>query len=151
MSQTLTFAIPIRAVPGSNRKKVGKHGNIYDANKGKAGQLATVRLFAAKAVKEAGWKLTSGPIWMSVDFILTRPDDHFGTGRNAGKLKPSAPRWPTARNSDRTNLLKSIEDALTGIVWHDDSQVVDGPPRKIYGSNDEIRITVRELDNTLEI
>lgn len=150
MTQRLTLEIPIQAVPSSNSKKVGKHGQIYDAHRGKAGQLATIRLFVAQAVKEQGWKRTSEPVWMSLEFVLTRPKEHFGTGRNEGKLKPSAPKWCTARNSDRTNLLKPVEDALTGIVWDDDSQVVDGPLRKSYGETGLIRISVCELENTLE-
>jgi Holliday junction resolvase RusA-like endonuclease len=150
MTQRLTLEIPIRAIPSSNSKRISKSGRIYDAQKGKAGQIATIRLFVAQSVKDQGWKLTGEPVWMSLEFVMTRPDGHFGTGKNAGKLKPSAPRWPTAKNGDRTNLLKAVEDALTGIVWHDDAQVVDGPIRKSYGETDVIRISICELDNTLE-
>ena len=150
MSQQLTIEIPIRAIPSSNSKKVGKQGQIYDAHKGKAGQLATIRLFAAQAAKDQGWKRTAEPVWMSLEFVMPRPKEHFGTGRNAGKLKSSAPRWCTTKNSDRTNLLKAVEDALTGIVWDDDSQVVDGPLRKSYGETGLIRISICELENTLE-
>lgn len=150
MNQTLTLEIPIRAIPSSNSKKVGKQGHIYDAQNGKAGQLATIRLFVSQAAKEHGWKRTSEPVWMSLEFVMTRPGDHFGTGRNAGKVKPSAPKWPTAKNGDRTNLLKAVEDALTGIVWDDDSQVVSGPIDKMYGDSDLIRITITELHNRLE-
>lgn len=37
-----------------------------------------------------------------------------------------------AKRPDRGNLLKFYEDCLTGIVWVDDSQVVDGAVRKIF-------------------
>lgn len=152
MSQTLTIDIGAKAVPASNKKGYNpKTGGFYDAHKGKAAQVATIRLFAQQAAKEQGWKLTDGPIWMSLHFVFTRPAGHYGSGKNAEKLKPSAPRWPKSRAiGDRTNLLKSVEDALTGIVWHDDSQVVDGPIRVSYGPAPLISIAVCELDNTLE-
>ena len=152
MSQTLTIEISARAIPASNKKGFNsKTGQFFDAHKGKAAQVAMIRLFAHKAAADQGWEITDGPVWMALHFVFTRPAGHFGTGRNAGKLKPSAPRWPTSRAiGDRTNLLKSVEDALTGIVWHDDSQVVDGPIRVSYGPAPLISIAICELDNTLE-
>lgn len=151
MIQRLTIEIPTKALATSNQKGANPEtGAIFDKHKGKAGYVATVQIFAQQAAKEQGWKITREPVWVSFEFVFARPKGHFGSGRNAGKLKPSAPRWPTAKKDDRTNCLKSTEDALTGIVWHDDSQVVDGPSRKSYGETDMIRISVCELDNTLE-
>ncbi len=156
MSQTLTIDIQAHAIPASNTKraiinKKTKKPIVVDMAKGKAQQVAMIKLFAQQAATDQGWKLTDGPIWMSLHFVFTRPKDHFGTGKNAEKLKPSAPRWPTSKAiGDRTNLLKSVEDALTGIVWKDDSQVVDGPIRVSYGPAPLISIAICELDNTLE-
>ncbi|MBI1324395.1 RusA family crossover junction endodeoxyribonuclease [bacterium] len=147
MNQTLAFEIPAKALATSNRKAIGRNGKMFDAHKGKAAYVATIRLFASRAVTEQGWKITERPVWLSLEFGFVRPKGHFGTGRNAGVLKESAPRWPTTRNGDRTNCLKSTEDALTGIVWSDDSQVVDGPVRKVYADSEFIRVVVRELEN----
>lgn len=33
--------------------------------------------------------------------------------------------WPTKRNHDIDNGLKSLLDAMTGILWEDDSQIVE--------------------------
>ena len=35
--------------------------------------------------------MLDGPVSVTVDFYLPRPKSHYGTGRNAGALKPSAP------------------------------------------------------------
>ena len=154
--QALEIEIQARAIPAANSKRAfinpkTKKPIIVDRAKGKSDQVATIKLFAQQAAEEQGWEITDGPIWMSLHFVFTRPAGHFGTGRNSGKLKPSAPMWPTSRAiGDRTNLLKSVEDALTGIVWHDDSQVVDGPIRVSYGPAPLISIAICELDNTLE-
>lgn len=150
--KTLTIEIQARAIPASNTKRVfinpkTRKPVIVDRAKGKSQQLATIKLFAQQAAADQGWKVTDAPIWLMIECVFVRPAGHFGTGRNSGIVKPSAPVWPTSKaNGDRTNLLKSIEDALTGVVWRDDSQVVDGPIKKSYGDCELIRIVVRELD-----
>jgi Holliday junction resolvase RusA-like endonuclease len=63
-------------------------------------------------------------VGVSVTFILDRPRGHFGTGRNAAVLKPSAPPFP-ATMPDLDKLLRAVFDGLTdGQVWRDDGQVV---------------------------
>ena len=62
---------------------------------------------------------------------------HYGTGRNAHKLKPSAPELPTSRSyGDTTKLARSTEDAISECsgypVLKDDSQVTDLICRKRY-------------------
>jgi len=58
-------------------------------------------------------------------FYLQRPKSHYGTGRNASRLKDSAPAFCT-KKPDLDNLQKAVFDALTDIqAWHDDSQVID--------------------------
>jgi Holliday junction resolvase RusA-like endonuclease len=66
-----------------------------------------------------------GPLCARMVFTFARPAGHFGTGRNAGQLKPSAPAWP-AGYPDLSKLARSTEDALTQAgVWADDSRVVE--------------------------
>lgn len=67
-------------------------------------------------------------------FHVTRPASHYGTGRNAGIVKPDAPAYPTPFGSgDLDKLERAVLDALTGVVWKDDSQVVDMSSVKRYG------------------
>lgn len=63
-----------------------------------------------------------GPVFLSVRFYLARPKHHHGVGRNAGKLKPSAPKVPTG-TPDIDKLVRAVLDALTGVAFTDDSQV----------------------------
>jgi Holliday junction resolvase RusA-like endonuclease len=63
------------------------------------------------------------PLALHLIFYLKRPLSHFGTGKNAGILKASAPRFPVGV-PDLDNLEKAVKDALKGITWHDDGQVV---------------------------
>lgn len=87
-----------------------------------------------EAWREAGHGMVRGPVRVDVTAIFARPKGHYGTGRNAERLKPSAPPWPTTRTSfDRDNLDKLVLDALTEAkAIQDDSFVVDGRVRKMY-------------------
>lgn len=67
-----------------------------------------------------------GEVLVRLDFEMPRPKHHFGTGRNAGVLKPSAPHWPTNSGGDLDKLVRAINDSLTDAgVWVDDAQVVE--------------------------
>ena len=52
---------------------------------------------------------------------------------------------PTTK-PDFDNLAK-VCDALNGVVWKDDAQIVDGSVRKRYAREPGLRIEVRELDD----
>ncbi len=86
--------------------------------------------FAAHEVM-AGKPLITGPIDAVYAFYFPRPKAHFGTGKNANKLKASAPRYHT-KKPDLGKLVRAVEDALTGVVWKDDAQVFAAEPSKWY-------------------
>lgn len=72
------------------------------------------------------WKrkaLITGPVVIKYRFMFARPKSHFGTGRNAEKLKDSAPDYH-ARIPDLDKLERLMNDALVlaGVI-KDDSQV----------------------------
>jgi crossover junction endodeoxyribonuclease RusA len=74
----------------------------------------------------------SGPIGIRVNFRMERPKHHYGTGRNADTVKPSAPEYP-ATMPDIDKLLRAVFDALTDAqVWKDDGQVVWCQTNKEY-------------------
>jgi crossover junction endodeoxyribonuclease RusA len=74
-----------------------------------------------------------GPARVSITFYMTRPRNHYGTGRNAHLVKDSAPAFPTGR-PDLDKLARAVLDALTmGGAWSDDSQVVHLNALKLYG------------------
>ena len=73
------------------------------------------------------------PLSLTVTFFLPRPHNHYGTGRNASTVKKQAPVCPTKKSGgDLDKLVRGICDALTGIIWEDDSQVVSIVARKCY-------------------
>lgn len=56
----------------------------------------------------------------------------------------SAKRPAMTTKPDGSKLLRAIEDALTGILFHDDSQVVESHVRKHYGGPPRVEIELRE-------
>jgi len=79
-------------------------------------------------------------------FYFPRPKSHYGTGKNAGKLKASAPKYHT-KVPDIDNLQKAVYDSLSvkiGIgVWKDDSQIVTGKPEKLYADGCPVGMRIR--------
>lgn len=88
-----------------------------------------------------GGPLLNGPIWLRICFYRIRPKSHYGSGRNATKLKPSAPGYPTTR-PDSLKLGRAIEDALSGVIWRDDSQVVEHEISKVWGNSERVYIAI---------
>lgn len=48
------------------------------------------------------------------------------------------------KKPDADNIIKVVADALNGLAYHDDSQIVSSNVKKIYAATDGLDITVRE-------
>jgi Holliday junction resolvase RusA-like endonuclease len=92
---------------------------------------AAVTAEAARAMN--GRELLSGPLRLRVTFWFPRPQGHYGTGKNAGTLRPSAMHFHASK-PDLDKLLRAIGDALSGTVFRDDAQIVIVRAKKVYTS-----------------
>ncbi len=102
---------------------------------------------SAKAAEEFTDGPYSGAVMVSLVFHLRRPKGHYGTGRNALKLKPSAKKRHT-QTPDIDKLTRAVLDALTDSAIIDDSQVFDLQVLKKWSGRDEPQgcwIRVREV------
>lgn len=54
-------------------------------------------------------------------------------------------RIRATKKPDSSNVLKTVEDALNGILWKDDSQLIRSAGGKVYGAEPRIIITVSDL------
>ena len=77
---------------------------------------------------ERGIKPVSGPVYINMEFVLPRPKSHY---RSNGELKADVPTFH-CNKPDADKLARCVLDALTGIAWHDDSQVHIGMAIKVY-------------------
>ncbi len=142
------------APKGSSRAFVNKRtGRAFVAPGGAKTTEAKIANWSS-AVRDAARRIVGDveappfvavPLVVEIEFRLARPAGHWGKGRNAGKLTPSAPPFPMGK-PDGDKLLRTTWDALTGIVFDDDSRIVDFPTRKRYATpgNEGATIVIRE-------
>lgn len=77
-------------------------------------------------------ELLTGPLRLRVTFVVPRPKGHFGSGRNSTRVKSSAPARPLSK-PDLLKLARAVEDGLTGVLYRDDSQIVEEVLDKWFG------------------
>lgn len=143
---SLTFYVPGTPRPGGSKRSfayMGKDGKPKAAtapdSKHVKAWMSVVQLVAHEKMRELGLGMTTNPVRVQMEFLYPRPNSHYGTGKNAYKVKPSvlaASGNAKATAPDLTKIVRSTEDALTGIVWKDDRQVVEQLNRKSWGPID---------------
>lgn len=117
----------------------GKHAGVYNP------PCDWKRTVAAEAVKHRPPKPLCGPVRVDWTMTFPRPQSHYGTGRNAGVLKASAPRHHPNR-PDRDNLDKVVLDCLSELgYWRNDTQVCSGFLLKLWGERGGAVVEVTEL------
>ena len=112
----------------------GKVAQVESSAKVKPWRMAVkyAAMDAIRTTTDHGHPMMTGPVSLEVTFRLARPKSHYGTGRNAGVLKSTAPWYPAGR-PDLDKLLRSTFDALGEAgVWADDAQVVKVRGSKVY-------------------
>lgn len=120
---------------------------VADANpkaKGWQQEVAACAIAASEHPDGSIRALLTGPVACEMTFYVARPRGHYGTGRNADQLKDSAPSFPVVK-PDALKLARGTEDAMTGIAWRDDAQVVDMQVRKRYGLPERCEVVVRSI------
>lgn len=127
------FFVPgLPATAGSKRPHLNKKtGKVYVSDDCKRGPAWRTSVEAQASIAYTG-EILREPLALSIVFYQVRPLMHYGTGKNAGVLRPTCPPYP-AKRPDATKLFRCTEDALKGIVWADDGQVVIARATKLYG------------------
>lgn len=122
--------------------RAGGKGPIATAYLPKSHPVNTWKAIVVMAARQAyqGPPL-EGPIRLSMVFVMPRTKGQTKPGKAMPRL------WHTKR-PDRDNLQKAVKDALTGVVWGDDSQVCSGPCDKVIASGDEqprCEVTIEQI------
>jgi len=89
--------------------------------------------------------LWDDPLCLTLTFIRLRPKGHYGTGRNEGVMKDWARSLLPTSKPDGLKLGRCVEDALSGIIYCDDSQIVEHHIRKIYGDKPGVEVMVSKI------
>jgi Holliday junction resolvase RusA-like endonuclease len=85
-----------------------------------------------------------GPLRVEVTFWFPLS----ASARVGVKRQVAGGEWvPHSHKPDLENCVKSLQDALTGICWVDDSQVAEGIWRKGYGATPGVEVSVWGIGN----
>ena len=129
--------------PRHRHYKRGKFTGTYDpAKEGK-------ETFLFLVLEHAPAKPLDEPLRVDINFYFPRPKAHYGTGRNAGKLKPSAPARHIVK-PDIDNLQKWVYDSMNKVFWRDDSIICECRVRKLYDDMPRTEIIISPLAWQLE-
>lgn len=113
--------------------------HVYDQPKVKAYKLAVKRL--AEQTKPGQHDPLTGPLEVKVTFYRTvqRSLSKAETDRRlTNKVKPTT-------KPDVDNYIKALLDALNGILWKDDAQIVKLEAQKRYAKKGHVEIVIDKL------
>ena len=127
MSVLLRFTVPGEPVAWQ-RTRINRSGYHFTAAKTRAAQLAiaeTARLAFGQR------PLLDGPLSLSI------------IARCGTKAKKTHGRYKTTR-PDLDNYVKTVMDALNGVIWLDDARVVQIDACKLWSETPQLTIVVSE-------
>jgi Holliday junction resolvase RusA-like endonuclease len=84
-----------------------------------------------------------GPLRLELMFVLPRPAGHRRSNGELSKAGLAMP-FPTTR-PDTGKYARAFEDALSGVLWVDDAQLVEVVLSKRYGEAFETRATITRM------
>ena len=133
-------AVPV-AQPRQRHAVVGGSVRSYMPNTHPiAAFKASVRLAASQAY--SGPPL-AGPVFVSLVFVFPRPKGMVW------KKRPMLREFKAGK-PDLDNLAKAVLDSLNGLLWIDDSQVVDLRVRKYVAAGDEAAHVEMDVEEPME-
>ena len=132
---TISFSVDGHPEPAGSKRAFVVKGRavVTDSNRKQKPWQALVSSAAQEAKPDGD--LLDGPIWLTLRFRVNRPKGHFtskGTLSASGQRNP----WPVVR-PDVLKLARGVEDALTAVIWRDDSQIVVEHLTKVYTTGPE--------------
>lgn len=123
------------------KRKDGSIGvNLTDTS-GKNGRIWRAVIQDAARQAMGDFDLMTGPLACVMVFNMPRPKKHYRTGKHAHELRKDAPYYHIVK-PDACKLQRAVEDALTGIVWRDDSQVSLVYSTKIYKELPSVTVSI---------
>lgn len=140
---SVTFFVAGRPVQkGSKRAMVHPHTGramMLDDNREKLRQWASdVKTAAAAACMAKFFQPLGDAVGVRIEFRIPRPKAHFFAG---GKLRAGAPQF-CGKRPDIDKLARATIDALSGIVFRDDSQIAVASLAKLYAERPGAEIEV---------
>lgn len=142
---SISFTVHCKPAPQGSMKGVaitrkdGSPGTIFKSDNPRThpyrNQVGWEALHARSAAGVHGvFAAADVPVAVSMTFVFKKP-----------KTAPAARNRPVVK-PDWDKLARSTTDALTGVLYVDDCQVVDGEVHKIYGEPECVHVCVRLVE-----
>lgn len=150
MSISVDFVVPGLPAPQGSKRYLGQRGGkgiTVESSKRVAPWRADIRAAAEPACRTFG--PFTGPVEVHLIFNMPRPRSHYRTGRFAHLLRDTAPTYAHKR-PDIDKLTRAVLDALKGVAWLDDAQVVRLDATKRYAQVPDLCCSVTEIEPELE-
>jgi Holliday junction resolvase RusA-like endonuclease len=132
---TIVFTIP-GVARGKQRPRATRQGRVYTPAQTKNAE-AFIRLLATQAMK--GGEPLDGPIEATFMVSVEIPKS-FSKQKHKDALEGRL--YPTSK-PDLDNIVKLLADALNGIVYKDDKQIVDMFVNKVYSEHAETVVMIK--------
>lgn len=128
-------------IPGTpvaqGRPRFSRYGHAYDP--------ATSRQYKQAVAFCARNAYSDDPLTgaISVTMRIYRPIQKAGSkklhaDKEAGRVRPTV-------KPDVDNVYKAVSDAMTGIIWHDDNQIVQVNISKFYALRPHVEVEIEEI------
>ena len=133
----ITFFVPGHAITkGSGHAMTSASGKTFVAQNN-AKRLRPWQARIAQCATDAGAEkifTERDAVQLDIDYLLKRPPSHL---KKDGTLKDSAPYYPVVRKADIDKMERSFLDALTMVLYNDDSQVCRVEHEKTYCTSEQ--------------
>lgn len=100
--------------------------------------LCALAHYSKKAKK---YTIPEGALRVSFTFVKEPPTSWSATKKHkayTGEIRPES-------KPDLSNYVKSAEDALNTILWHDDNVIVEGENKKLYGEKPYVLVEIDKV------
>ena len=155
MVEFRVYGIP---APGGSKRAFPIHTGKFkpDSRTGKPVEIIRTIVTDAAGARNKNWRQSvqdacrsvftsvplQGPLSMKVLFYMPYRKGDFNA---KGDVKETAPKFPITK-PDVLKLMRSTEDALNGVLWLDDAQVVATSACKVYGRQPGALIQIESLN-----
>ena len=134
-----SYSITIPGEPiAKARPRMTKHGHTYTPKRTVDYERMVQTLFHA----EYGSPKLEGPILLQLDLYFEIPKSRSKAARERMQQGLERP----CKRPDIDNCMKSVSDALNGIAYKDDSQIVAAVIQKFWADEPRAVVTIEELD-----
>lgn len=100
---------------------------------------AFVRMIAQKEIDKQGWKYTELPLTVTITAYASIPSSKSKKFKQAAIEGIERP----AKKPDTDNIFKCLTDALSGVAYKDDKQIVDARIHKWYAEVPRVEVRIK--------